>query len=70
MVAPARTPATLIKRLNEETVRVLQSADVKEKLFNGSIEVIGSSPEALMAQMKSDTAKLGKVIKAAKIRME
>jgi tripartite-type tricarboxylate transporter receptor subunit TctC len=70
MVAPARTPATLIKRLNEETVRVLQSPEVKEKLFNGSIEVIGSSPEGLMAQMNSDTAKLGKVIKAAKIRME
>jgi len=49
---------------------VLQSPDVKEKLFNGSIEVIGSSPEGLRAQMKSDTAKLGKVIKAAKIRME
>jgi tripartite-type tricarboxylate transporter receptor subunit TctC len=70
MVGPARMPASLLKRLNEETVGVLQSADVKEKLFNGSIEVIGSSPEGLMAQMKSDTATLGKVIKAARIRLE
>jgi tripartite-type tricarboxylate transporter receptor subunit TctC len=70
MVAPPKTPAALIRRLNEETVRVLQSAEVKERLFNGSIEVIGTSPEGLMAQMKSDTATLGKVIKAAKIRID
>jgi tripartite-type tricarboxylate transporter receptor subunit TctC len=70
MVAPPKTPATLIRRLNEETVRVLQSADVRERLFNGSIEVIGTPPEGLMAQMKSDTATLGKVIKAARIRID
>jgi tripartite-type tricarboxylate transporter receptor subunit TctC len=70
MVAPARTPSILIRRLNEEAVWVLQSADAKEKLFNASIEVIGSSPEGLMAQMNSDTAKLGKVIRAAHIRLD
>jgi tripartite-type tricarboxylate transporter receptor subunit TctC len=70
MVAPANTPAILIKRLNEETVRVLQSPEIKERLFSASVESIGSSPEGLRAQMQSDTAKLGRVIKAAKIRID
>jgi tripartite-type tricarboxylate transporter receptor subunit TctC len=70
MVAPARTSAALIKHLNDEAVRALQSADMKEKLFNAGIDAIGSPPEGLRAQMTSDHAKLGKVIKAAKIRID
>ena len=70
MVGPAKMPAVLVKRLNEEAVRVLQSSEVKEKLFGASIDSIGSSPEGLRAQMQADTAKLGKVIKAAKIRID
>jgi tripartite-type tricarboxylate transporter receptor subunit TctC len=68
--APAKTPALLVKRLNQEIVRVLGRADVKERLLNLSIEVIGSSPEGLLAQMQSDINKLGKVIRAAGIRAE
>jgi len=70
MVAPAKTPAPLVTRLNQEIVRVLGQADVKERLLNLSIEVIGSSPEGLLAQIKSDMNKLGRVIKAAGIRAD
>ena len=70
MVAPAKTPAALIKRLNEETRRVLAQPEVKEKLQNGGIEVIASSPEGLLKQMRTDTLVLGKVIRAAKIRLD
>ena len=70
MVAPARTPAPLVRRLNNETLRVLAASDAKEKLRNAGIEVIGSSPEGLSKQMKTDTLLLGKVIRAAKIRLD
>ena len=70
MVAPPKTPAALIRRLNDETLRVLASPDAKEKLQNAGIEVIGSSPEGLLKQMKTDTLVLGKVIRAAKIRID
>jgi len=70
MFAPAKTPAALIRRLNEETVRVLTSPDVKEKLLATGVEVIASSPEGLSKQMKADTLALGKVIRAAKIRVD
>ena len=70
MFAPAGLPAPLIGHLNRETVKVLQSAEVRERLFNASMDVIASPPAGLLSQMKSDTAKLGKVIKAANIRID
>jgi tripartite-type tricarboxylate transporter receptor subunit TctC len=68
--APAKTPEAIIKRLNQEIVQFLNKADVKEKVFNAGIEIVGSSPEQLAAMLKSDLAKLGKVIKDTGIRAE
>ena len=45
LLAPAGTPPTLIKRLHQETVGVLNRGEVRERLFNAGAEVIGSSPE-------------------------
>jgi tripartite-type tricarboxylate transporter receptor subunit TctC len=70
IVAPARTPATIINRLNQEIVRVLNSAEVKERLANSGIQVVGSSPEEFAATMKSDMARIGRLIKDAGIRAE
>ena len=68
--APANTPAAVIKRLNQEIVRTLDRGDVKEKFLNIGVEVIGSSPEQLAHAMKSDMARLGKLIKDKGIRAE
>lgn len=70
LFARAKTPTAIIKRLNEEIVRVLYKADVKEKLFNTGVEVVGSSPEQFAAKIKSEMARMGKVIKDAGIRDE
>ncbi len=68
MFAPAKTPEPIIHRLNQEIVRVLNSAEVKEKLFNSGVESAGGSPDQLMTVMKADMARMGKVIKDAGIR--
>jgi tripartite-type tricarboxylate transporter receptor subunit TctC len=68
MLAPAKTPAAIINRLNEELVRVLNRADIKEKLFNTGAAVVASSPEELAAAIRAEMAGLGKVIKDAGIR--
>jgi tripartite-type tricarboxylate transporter receptor subunit TctC len=70
IVAPARTPAGIVTRLNHEIVRVLNGSDVKERLKNLGIEVVGSSPEELAASIKTEMARVGKLIKAAGIREE
>lgn len=38
--APAGTPAAIVNRLNQEIVRYINRADVKERLFNGGLEVV------------------------------
>ncbi len=68
--APAKTPTTIINQLNQEIVRVLKRADVKERLFNIGVEAVGSSPEQLAATVKSEMLKWGKVIKDAGIRLD
>ena len=68
MFAPARTPAAIVNRLHQETVRVLGRPDVKEKFLAMGAEVVGSSPEQLMTTVRSETSRLGKVIKDAGIR--
>ena len=70
LFAPSRTPAPIIRRLNEEIVRVLNQAEVKDRFFKAGVEVAGSSPQDLTAAMKSEMARMGKVIRNAGIRDE
>ena len=65
--APAGTPAAIVNRLNQEIVRVLNSPDVKERFFKTGMEVVGSSPVEFAAAIRSDMARMGKVLKAAGI---
>jgi len=65
---PARTPVTIVNRLNREIVRHLQTAEVKERFLNVGVEVIGSTPAELAAAVRSDQERLGKMIRDAGIR--
>jgi tripartite-type tricarboxylate transporter receptor subunit TctC len=58
MFAPAGTRDTIIQRLSQEIVRVLTREEVKERFFNAGVETVASSPEQLVAIMKSDMARL------------
>jgi len=61
--APAKTPPSIILRLNQEIVRVINQSEVKQKLFNAGVETVGSSPEELAAKIKSEMARLGNILK-------
>ena len=68
--APVKTPASVVRRLNQEIVRAFGKADVKEKLFIAGNEVVGSTLEESAARMKSDMERMGSVVKAAGIRAD
>jgi len=70
MWAPVKTPMAIIDRLNQEIVRFLRQPDVKERFLKTSVEVVGSSPEEFAAFIKSDMARMGKVIKDAGIKAD
>jgi tripartite-type tricarboxylate transporter receptor subunit TctC len=68
--APAKTPRTIVTRLNQETLRTLQAPEVKERFFGSGVETVGSTPEQFAQEIRGEVARLGKVIKAAGIRGE
>ena len=70
VLAPAKTPATIVQRLNREIVRVIKQPDIREKLFGLGVEAVGSSSEHLAATMKAESVRLSKVIRDAGIKGE
>ena len=63
IVAPARTPPALIKRLNHLVVQIMQQADVKERLAGGGSEAVTGTPAELAAKLKSDDVRMRKLFK-------
>jgi tripartite-type tricarboxylate transporter receptor subunit TctC len=70
MWAPANTPAPVIRRLNQEVVRFLNSTEAKEKFLNSGFETVADSPEEATTEIKADMARMSKVIKDAGIKGE
>ena len=68
--APAGTPAAVIKRLNEEITRLLNTTDIRERFISTGSEAASSSPEQFAAAIKTEIAKMGKLIKDAGIKAE
>ena len=70
LFVPAKTPASIIDRLNHETVRAINEPHVKDKFLGSGMEIAGGSPEQLAAIIRSDMFKWGKVFKDAGVRPE
>ena len=67
LFAPARTPPAIVARLNQESTRYLQSAEAKDIFLKAGVEPAPSTPDELTTIMKSEIARLGKVLRAAGI---
>jgi tripartite-type tricarboxylate transporter receptor subunit TctC len=63
ILAPARTPQTIVRRLNEHIVKAMQTQEVKDRLAGGGSEATSSSPEELGRIMREDDARMRKLFK-------
>jgi tripartite-type tricarboxylate transporter receptor subunit TctC len=70
LLAPARTPATIIGKLHLETVKALALPDLRAKLAALGLEGTGSSPDEFTGVIKSEIPKWAKVIKEAGIKAD
>jgi tripartite-type tricarboxylate transporter receptor subunit TctC len=68
--APAKTPAAIVNRLNQEIVNVLNTPQNRDRFISTGVEVVGSTPEVFAAEIKAETMRLEKVFKAAGIKAE
>lgn len=67
---PAKMPPAIIARLNQEIIRILSVPEMQERFLNAGIEVVTGTPAQFVAEVKSDMARWGKVIKDAGIRAD
>ena len=56
--------------MNKDVVAALGHDQVKNRLLSLGCEIVGSTPDALEAHLKSEMAKWGPVIREAKIQIE
>jgi tripartite-type tricarboxylate transporter receptor subunit TctC len=70
LFAPARTPASIVNRLNAEIVAYLRTPELAERFKSLGMEPLPTSPEALQALMRNELAAYGEVIKRAGIKLE
>ena len=68
LMAPAGTSPAIIDKIHQDTLKVLALADVRAKLSDIGMEVIGNSPAEFAAAIKTETPQWAKVIKDAAIK--
>lgn len=68
MLAPAKTPRTIIDRMNSEVVRIVQSPDFKQRLIQLGSDPVGSTPEQWGQFIKNEIAKWTKIAKIAGVK--
>ncbi len=66
-VAPTGTPRSIIASLHRETVAAVKSADISAKLAAEASVPIASTPEAFATHIREEHARVGKVIRDARI---
>ena len=70
ILAPARTPAPVVEKLNAEIRRALQSADVRERMMKLGAEPSPTTPEQFAALIQSELKKYAAVVKASGARVD
>jgi tripartite-type tricarboxylate transporter receptor subunit TctC len=67
LLAPSGTPATIVNKLHQDTMKVLAQPEVRASFTKLGLDPVGSTPGELATIIKSDIAKWTKVIKDAGI---
>jgi tripartite-type tricarboxylate transporter receptor subunit TctC len=69
-LVPAKTPASVIKRLRDESIRMVALPDVQKVMAAQGLEVETSTPQELAARIRRESAMWAGVIKDAGIKSE
>jgi tripartite-type tricarboxylate transporter receptor subunit TctC len=70
IVAPPKTPAAVVDKINADVNEALRQGDVVQRLTQLSAEPIGGTPQATAAYMREEIERWHKVIKAANVKLE
>jgi len=68
ILAPARTPKSIVNKLNAQIVSILRTPEMRAHLESLGFEVLATTPEQFAAFTKADIAKWARELKAAGIK--
>ncbi len=70
LVAPRGTPADVVKRLNLELVKALQTKEVRDGLFNQGLQPASNSPEEFAAFIAAESVRWSRAVKASGAKVD
>jgi tripartite-type tricarboxylate transporter receptor subunit TctC len=70
MYAPAGTPMHVVRRLNEEIVRVIGLPELRDRFIATGLEPVGSSPDELAERMQADYKKWRGVVTQIGLKLD
>ena len=70
VVAPAKTPAPVLARIQQEIAKMLKDPEVIKTLHNQYMEPVGSTPQEFAAYMKEEQERWGPLIKKNNITLD
>jgi tripartite-type tricarboxylate transporter receptor subunit TctC len=69
LMGPAKLPADIVKRLNDELQKVITSADFKQRLSTEAVEPMPMTTEQFAAYVAADLARYQRIVKERKIEL-
>jgi len=69
-VAPAKTPADIVSRLNKELVSTLNSPQLVQALEKHGVSVAATSPSQFVEQVRSETEVISNLVKSINFKLE
>jgi tripartite-type tricarboxylate transporter receptor subunit TctC len=70
LLAPAGVPKPIVDKLSQATMSVLKMPDVRERYLSQGMDPVPNTPAEFSKLIRSEMAKWGKVVKAAKIPLQ
>jgi tripartite-type tricarboxylate transporter receptor subunit TctC len=70
LLAPAGVSRDVITRLNSETVKAMNTGEMKDRLASQGAAVMTNTPEQFAAFIKAEIGKWGQIVKASGARLD
>lgn len=70
LVGPASMPQPVQQQVSTAIMQILQTPEIRQKLFNQGWTAVGSTPEGMQQRVASEAKLLGDIIESQNIRLE
>ena len=70
LVAPAKTPDDIVRKIHGAAVKALQAPEVRERIRASGSEIVGNSPAEFAAEIRNELARSQDVVKKQGIKID